>query len=906
MKTPCIPWPTLAAALGAWLSCRTAQAGLDDGLIAHWTFDDPANLGMDSASTNHGTANEGVFWFANSRVGAGALLTTGNGHLAVPDQSAFQFTATNSYTVSAWFMAQPNTSWGGIVTKGRAEAPWYGIWRDPDGPRIFSGSAETWPPIEPVLPDGDWHHAAIVQDGTAQTYALYVDGVDQWVPYVIPDTTGAGDLWIGGADNGEYFHGLIDEVRVYNRPLSADEIGLLFSAATPTQAPTPLAILIQPLDNSVFPNDSVTLSAQASQASLAFQWYKDGIPYGDAGQAMAGAATPISLSGLSLADNGATYYVVFSDSTGRSISSRVATVNVQAATGIDAGLVAHWTFDDPANLGKDSASTNHGIATGGVYAFGTGRVGAGALAVDGSDGYLEVADNPSLRFTAGQTFTLAAWVYPASLPSAWKGIVTKSRNQSPWYGIWLSSENQWTFGGPQNLTGSDLPLDDSGNLVFQWHHVVIMQDGSQATSAIYVDGVLAATGASADVNGSGPLCLGGAASVSEFFDGLIDDVRLYRRGLTEEELLQLDNAPASTTNLPLQILTQPKDVRTIPGQPVAFTVAANQFSLTCQWRKGATPMGAPVAAVLGQGGVSASFTIDSATLADHDTTYQAVLTGPGGSVTSLVARLTVKEPIDGLLAHYAFDDAANLGADTALGLNPGTPSGGASFSQASRVGSGALQVDGVDGHIAVAEAPYLRFADTSSYTVSVWFQARSNAAWGGIVTQGRTEAPWYGIWRDPDGPRIFSGSAETWPPVEPILLDGDWHHAAIVQDGSVQTYALYVDGVDQQVPFTLPATTGGGDLWIGGADNGEYFKGLIDEVRIYNRALSPAEIMTLVNVASPPAISVNRGSNGITITYTGTLQASASLNGTWTNVVEAMSPLAIPTPQGMGFYRTKQ
>ena len=199
--------------------------------------------------------------------------------------------------------------------------------------------------------------------------------------------------------------------------------------------------------------------------------------------------------------------------------------------GQDAGLVGHWTFDDPANLGKDSVSTNNGVVVGGAYAFAfaTARVGAGALALDGTGGHLEVADNPALRFTIDQSYTVGAWVYVTTLSGGWEGVVNKSRNADPWYGFWIDPSHEWVAGGGATMIGTGVALDDNGLPIQEWHQVAVVQDGAAGTRNLYVDGSLAATGASYDANGTGPLWIGGAASVSEFFAGLIDDVMRGRR-----------------------------------------------------------------------------------------------------------------------------------------------------------------------------------------------------------------------------------------------------------------------------------------------------------------------------------------------------------------------------------------
>jgi len=894
----------------SWLSWA---GNIDDGLIAHWTFDDPSNLGKDSISTNTGTVSDGAFAFGESRVGSGALAVDGvKGHIEVPDSEALRFTATDSYSVSLWaYPAELPNAWSAIISKSRTLAPWYGIWISGDNWWTFGTSVNLGGEELPSDSNGNlipgWHHIVVTQDGSAGQSSIYVDGV-QMNTGDAHDVNGNGVLWIGGATGvSEYFHGLIDDVRIYNRSLADSEVAELANVSSPSTH-DPLKVLVQPQDNVVFPNSSATLNAMANQLNLTFQWYRNGEPYGASDTAAAGVAAPMNLTMLTESDNGTTYYVTFTDADGNSVTSRVATIIVQAATGIDSGLVGHWTFDDPANLGKDLASTNSGVVSGGAYAFGNGRIGAGALAVDGVNGHIEIADTTDMRFTKDQMFTLSAWIYPAELnPSgAWRGVVTKSRNTAPWYGIWVSGDNTWAFGAPTVIYGSALPTDGDGNLTPGWHHVVVTQDGSAGQSSIYVDGVSAATGAAMDVNGGGPLWIGGAVNVSEYFNGLIDDVRLYKRVLTDDEISQLYSAASPSNHLALQYLIQPNDQSAIQGQPVSFTVSVNLTNTTCQWYKNNTAFGSAGKTVLGGKGAVNSLTLSNVALSDDGAAIFAVALNGGISVTSQVVHLTVKAPVDGLIAHYTFDSESDLGADSGMGLCHGTVVGGATFSNESRLGTGALYVDGVNGHIVVPDAPYLTFNGTNSFTVSVWFQAQTKSGWGGIVTKGRNTSPWYGIWRDPDGPRLFSGSAETWPPTEPVLTDGVWHHAAIVQDATNATYTVYCDGVDMLVPFNIPATTGAGDLWIGGADNGEYFKGLIDEVRIYDRALSVAEISNLANPVAAPTLGLVRNGATLVITYTGTLQSADSISGQWTDVTSARSPFSV-TPTGSAkFYRARQ
>ena len=85
----------------------------------------------------------------------------------------------------------------------------------------------------------------------------------------------------------------------------------------------------------------------------------------------------------------------------------------------------------------------------------------------------------------------------------------------------------------------------------------------------------------------------------------------------------------------------------------------------------------------------------------------------------------------------------------------------------------------------------------------------------------------------PAGPPLISSA---------VITDGNWHRIGFMWDGSYRT--LYVDDVevakDQDVQGTLEGSAGG--LYIGAGKAlkaGSFFSGLIDDVRIYNRAVTP-------------------------------------------------------------------
>jgi putative membrane-bound dehydrogenase-like protein len=160
--------------------------------------------------------------------------------------------------------------------------------------------------------------------------------------------------------------------------------------------------------------------------------------------------------------------------------------------------------------------------------------GRPAVRFDGSDDALSVAGDTALMFGAGDAFTLAVWVHVEKAgKGGWRGIVTKSRDQEPWYGLWIEPGGAWYFGGAASIKG---PAALPG-----WRHLCAVQDAGGRK--LYVDGKQVSAGNRADANGAGALWLGGAASVDEFFAGSIGELRLYRRALDEAEIAAQARAP---------------------------------------------------------------------------------------------------------------------------------------------------------------------------------------------------------------------------------------------------------------------------------------------------------------------------------------------------------------------------
>ena len=166
----------------------------------------------------------------------------------------FDFERTNSFSVSAWIKLAPTTLENPIVTKEGA-APSYTGWAfyvEPGSLRIFITNKWNTPSNGIVknsaiqVDDNVWHHVAFTYNGTslASGVNIYIDGNlsngtvtrDNLSASILNDVP----LSIGAlAGTAIAFKGLIDEVRVYNRALSALEVLSLFNDTVSPDTTTP-------------------------------------------------------------------------------------------------------------------------------------------------------------------------------------------------------------------------------------------------------------------------------------------------------------------------------------------------------------------------------------------------------------------------------------------------------------------------------------------------------------------------------------------------------------------------------------------------------------------------------------------------------------------------------------------
>ncbi|MFW6119179.1 MAG: LamG-like jellyroll fold domain-containing protein [Planctomycetota bacterium] len=219
--------------------------------------------------------------------------------------------------------------------------------------------------------------------------------------------------------------------------------------------------------------------------------------------------------------------------------------SLASATSYPSGAVAYWGFNEGSgSTCYDSAGSNDGVLYG--PSWGSGIVG-GALSFDGIDDYVSVPDHSSLDIAG--SFTVEAWVKGNEDASANRIQTLVAKDDGPYRqsdnyyfvydhvgdqiggatlgpGVFIKQDPEWYCSGPT-----------SGLSAGRWYHLAGVWDGSELS--LYVDGRLDAS-ESTDVGAlptnSFPVLLGTNHAGDQFYNGLMDEVLIYDRALSAEEI----------------------------------------------------------------------------------------------------------------------------------------------------------------------------------------------------------------------------------------------------------------------------------------------------------------------------------------------------------------------------------
>jgi hypothetical protein len=232
-------------------------------------------------------------------------------------------------------------------------------------------------------------------------------------------------------------------------------------------------------------------------------------------------------------------------------------------------------------------------------------------------------------------------------------------------------------------------------------------------------------------------------------------------------------------------------------------------------------------------------------------TLTALARDPAGNQTrSAPVSVTVSniQAQNGLVAAYSFNELAGTSAADSSGNGNTGQLNSATWSTAGRFG-GALQFNGTNSVVSINDAPSLDL--TSGMTLEAWVNPTQLSGWKTVVLKERSGDLSYALYAHDEArpagyvalPNAVAAAGTTALPLN------SWTHVAFTYDGS--SLVLFINGLEvRRVAATNVIATSTGMLRIGGnAVWGEYFTGFIDEVRIYNRALTAGEVQ--IDMSTP-------------------------------------------------------
>ena len=189
------------------------------------------------------------------------------------------------------------------------------------------------------------------------------------------------------------------------------------------------------------------------------------------------------------------------------------------------GLVGWWKFDDGSGTTAiDSTGNGYTGTLNGTTGWTSGHIGPYAISYPGISGS-GISISPTI--TTGTTFTYAAWIYIIPGGASYQNLFA--------YG---SSVGFWIIGGKLSFYYGTDHLNNTSITSNAWHHIAVVDNAGAVT--FYLDGSAdgtAASGPSFVANGMGA----DYGNSGEYFEGYQDDVRIYNRALTTNEITTIYN-----------------------------------------------------------------------------------------------------------------------------------------------------------------------------------------------------------------------------------------------------------------------------------------------------------------------------------------------------------------------------
>ncbi len=454
-----------------------------------------------------------------------------------------------------------------------------------------------------------------------------------------------------------------------------------------------------------------------------------------------------------------------------------------------------WHFDEGYSTVAHDSTTylNSGTISGATWSDDTYGASSSnkALSFDGTNDYVSRSYTADTELNPGTAaFSVSTWFkHSSTVPVAQQTLI--SRYSGAGYKVYMNTGGYMCFGldGDSTWSPTDVTCTTTSYADSNWHHMEAIKGAS--TIAIFIDGVQKSSTAftvSTSLSGSSPTLYVGVDS---------DGTSNPWTGFIDE--VRVYNSSRSTTQVEQEFVAR----------------GSNK-------------------------GVSA----------------QMGGTGAAGQLGT------------GLVGYWKMDESSGTLTDSSGNANTGTWGGtGSSHYTTGKYGNGS-GFNGTDDYVESSTIPSI----TTAITLSAWVKPNFTdgtglQAYAKIISQpvdSSNNDPWdnYALGFDGSSPAKFHAEISTGTSGSGInvyststIISGNWYFVSAVYNG--QTLKIYVNGKEEGVTnTTLTIGVSNRKIYFGNLDSGNHssnwYKGNIDEARIYNRALSPAEVRALYDYAPGP------------------------------------------------------
>ncbi len=515
-----------------------------------------------------------------------------------------------------------------------------------------------------------------------------------------------------------------------------------------------------------------------------------------------------------------------------------------------------------ANAGTNSGSTNLASA----------KISAGDT-FNGTSQFISVNDSASLDITGN--LTISAWIRKTS-NSGYDTIAAKSVGGNDYNYYFSTSGDELEFGFTTTPGSYQFVASSAVNLATNtWYHVVATYDDAANSMRLYLDGAQVASGSTTGslVTNAGALQLGRSTTAGEFFDGSLDEVKIeavtqsagwiqtqYRNQSTPGTYITVSAEESRAVNSIPAAQSTSEDVSRVfssgngnqisvsdpnaGSNPIEVTLTVTNGTMTLSGTTGLTFV---VGDGSGDGTMTVRGTVANINNALNGLTYTPTSNYNGSATLTIATRDSTLVSLDldaNIQAEYTFDGNAN---DVAPGTaQNGTLTNGAAIVNDATRGQ-VLNLDGVDDFVQISGT----YSNPTEVTIGGWVNLAAGSgrkefislsdrvhialdeATSGVKGSVQTGA---GAWTDLVTGQFIAGTG--------------WHHVMYTYSDSGNVHKIFIDGVEV-ASSTINSSiywTGATNAFIGRHPSGvNYANAKIDDVRIYNRALTTVEVASLAN-----------------------------------------------------------